>query len=95
MLSLLLLMTQQLGLAHGVSHGSDTGYGAPHGKQLPVDQNCAKCLAFAPVGSAPISQFSLSFADAAGDAGFFTSLCRIATLRTVCPFLSRAPPLIV
>ncbi len=99
LLSLLLLLSQQMGIAHGMSHWTGSG---PNRAQLSeqgaatpglaLDQVCDQCLAFAQIGSALGST----------DFSFFTpehtqshlpdvsaqSICR----RTVCAFRSRAPP---
>jgi hypothetical protein len=48
-----LLLAQQLGAAHAISHfSSDNSSSRSHEKQLPAEMQCAQCLAFAAVGSA-------------------------------------------
>ena len=104
MLSLLLVLSQQMGIAHALSHWSGNGNGrvsASTGerqgrvaKSLALDQSCEQCLAFAQIGSAldtAIHSFPATRAGAvAVVAGTETSFCR----RTVCVFHSRAPPVL-
>jgi hypothetical protein len=56
LLALSLLVSQQLALVHAVSHIADarppTSQHTPQNKQLPAEQSCAQCLAFAQIGSA-------------------------------------------
>jgi hypothetical protein len=53
LLAFLLLLSQQMGFAHLVTHFSDLPrYGTSDGEQLPVQHACERCLAFAQVGSA-------------------------------------------
>jgi hypothetical protein len=48
-----LLLAQQLGAAHAISHlSSENSPRRAHDKQLPAEMQCAQCLAFAAVGSA-------------------------------------------
>ncbi|WP_141104059.1 hypothetical protein [Noviherbaspirillum denitrificans] len=97
-LALLLLFTQQLGISHAISHLAQAA-GAESArtdseKQLPDEFQCAKCLAFATVGSALNGTAPIAFADAA-----------IVHVRDVVParvhlrppfpaFHSRAPPVV-
>jgi hypothetical protein len=49
----MLLLSQQLGLAHAATHlSSDIASSASHDKKLPDEMHCAQCLAFASIGSA-------------------------------------------
>jgi hypothetical protein len=49
----LLLISQQLGMTHAISHiSSEIGAGASQKKQLPAELQCEQCLAFASLGSA-------------------------------------------
>jgi hypothetical protein len=107
MLSLLLVLSQQMGIAHALSHWSGNGAGGgtaqaaragerqvSASKSLALDQSCEQCLAFAQIGSAldtPVHCFPATRADAvAVIACAEQSCCR----RTVCPFRSRAPPVL-
>lgn len=48
----LLLVSQQLGMAHAVSHLSqDSRSGSVQKKQLPAELQCDQCLAFAAIGA--------------------------------------------
>jgi hypothetical protein len=51
-----LLMSQQLAVVHAVSHIADarphTSQHKQQNKQLPAEQSCAQCLAFAQIDSA-------------------------------------------
>lgn len=52
-LSLLLLLSQQLAVAHAVSHlSSERASGIARQKQLPPELQCDQCLAFAAIGAA-------------------------------------------
>jgi hypothetical protein len=47
-----LLLSQQLGVTHAVTHiASDAGSGSLDKKQLPIELQCKQCLAFAALGS--------------------------------------------
>ncbi|WP_295748465.1 hypothetical protein [Undibacterium sp.] len=94
-LALLLLFTQQMGFAHAISHLSDLSSNSVKVKQVPLEQACDHCLAFAQVGSALTS-----------DAGPFKATPPDAEValsratpdhcaRTVCVFQSRAPPAVI
>jgi hypothetical protein len=51
--ALFLLLSQQLGIAHAISHfSSDRVSRGPHEKPLPAEMQCSQCLAFAAIGSA-------------------------------------------
>lgn len=106
LLSLLLVLSQQLGIVHAVSHLSD-GRHAVQGQQiqqiqergdsavskiLALDQSCEQCLAFAQVASAVGTPF-YSF-PAGSHAAPVATLADtpLACQRTVCVFQSRAPP---
>jgi len=91
-----LLLSQQLGIAHAISHfSSDTSSGGLDQKQLPGEMQCGQCLAFAAIGSALNGQpptFCLPFqspqpAPAAPLAKPLLSLTRA--------FDSRAPPVVL
>ncbi|QDZ29624.1 hypothetical protein [Noviherbaspirillum sp. UKPF54] len=95
-LSLLLLLSQQLAMAHAVSHlSSDNASGMARQKQLPPELQCDQCLAFAAIGSAvnaPPHDFVIGQSVNLHDA-----------LAAPCPLLaspqrvfdSRAPPVVV
>ena len=93
MLALLLLLSQQMGFAHAVSHSSDhPRYSSSHGKQLPIEQTCQQCLAFAQIGSAlPSAIFSLP-AVVAPDALAIANSPPVLYPRAIRAFHSRAPP---
>ncbi|MDC8756694.1 hypothetical protein [Janthinobacterium fluminis] len=102
LLSLLLVLSQQMGIAHGMSHWSESRGAEPGeqqeqrrpGKSLAPDQSCAQCLAFAQIGSAlgtPCYSFPATHAAAPQT---ITRPTPAACLRTVCVFLSRAPPVL-
>lgn len=103
LLSLLLLVTQQMSLSHAFTHlaaaqppavqgqqGDDDG-GAS--KNLAVDPSCQQCLAFAqlagPLGSTPPA-FALP---ALSDSHFLLAVADGRPRHSACPFQSRAPPL--
>ncbi len=102
LLSLLLLLSQQMGISHALTHCSsqravvtagDTRNSAP-AKSLALDQSCEQCLAFAQIGAALDSGF-YSFPIArdnaqAVDITVAPELCQ----RTICAFRSRAPPVL-
>ncbi len=51
--ALFLLLSQQLGIAHAISHfSSDRVSRSSHEKHLPAEMHCSQCLAFAAIGSA-------------------------------------------
>jgi hypothetical protein len=102
LLSLLLVLSQQMGISHGMSHWTDARSaaqgGGPHqraaAKSLALDQSCAQCLAFAQIGSAlgtPAHAVAATHAAAAAGIAYATPA---GCLRTVCVFQSRAPPVL-
>jgi hypothetical protein len=103
LLSLLLLMSQQMALSHAVTHWS--GRMAPAAAQqraadgslsgsVAQDQWCDQCLAFAQIAGT-VGSAARGFAppDAASNA-VAASAGHARCARTVCVFLSRAPPAI-
>ncbi|WP_317202722.1 hypothetical protein [Janthinobacterium sp.] len=104
LLSLLLVLSQQMGISHGMSHWADAapaarsalqdaGQDGRHAaKSLAVDQSCAQCLAFAQIGTilaAPLYAVpSLHSSAPTRIAALTPPTC----LRTVCVFQPRAPP---
>lgn len=107
MLSLLLVLSQQMGISHALSHWSASGAGggaaqaaragerqASASKSLALDQSCDQCLAFAQIGSAldtPVHSFPAMRSDAVAVSGSAEQSC---CRRTVCVFHSRAPPVL-
>jgi hypothetical protein len=91
LLALLLLMTQQMGLAHSVSHLSRS-HATSQEKQLPIGQVCDQCLAFAQIGSALTGHAFSAAADAPLALVLDVNFTQIIDPVTVCVFHSRAPP---
>lgn len=52
LLTLMLLLSQQLGYLHALSHLSDGSDNPLHSKQVPVEKACEQCLAFAQLDAA-------------------------------------------
>lgn len=100
LLSLLLLVTQQMGASHAMSHWAgarttaQSRAEATHkpSKVVADDQGCAQCLAYAQVSSALASPAHRlpALAPASFDPLAAARLSDCA--RTVCVFQSRAPP---
>jgi len=105
LLAVLLVLSQQLGMAHAVSHWSDFRSG-PERQQatdvdgngpsagLTLDHNCSECAAFASLASA-IHTPSFAFLSAdysAPQSG--VALPQIHSARTALAYHSRAPPLV-
>jgi hypothetical protein len=106
MLSLLLLMSQQMALTHGLSHwagslavhtqaAGDADDGDDSGslsRSTAQDQTCHQCLAFAQLASV-LSNTPRYFAAAnAGSFAVVSGAGRSACVHTACGFRSRAPP---
>jgi hypothetical protein len=91
LLALLLLVSQQMAIAHAVSHLSGT-HSESSGKQLPADQFCDQCLSAAQLDSGATSFASLLFVDAGPAPAPAILLGQGFVARTVCAFQSRAPP---
>ncbi len=104
LLSLLLVLSQQMGISHGMSHWADgapaaqsalqdAGQNGRHAaKSLAVDQSCAQCLAFAQIGSILAAPFHSVPALHSSAPTSIAALTPPTCLRTVCVFQSRAPP---
>ncbi len=106
LLSLLLLVSQQMGITHALSHwtvqrGAATVVHAQRaaaeaapGKSVALDQSCEQCLAFAQIGTAVDTGFYSFPIDrdtaTAIDTPATPELCE----RTVCAFQSRGPPVL-
>ncbi len=92
LLALLLLFSQQMRVAHAVSHWGDFQRDSTEHQQTPAEKICDQCLAFAQIGSA-IHSHALSFASFAMHAGAQPDpLTQSCVSRTACVYLSRAPP---
>jgi hypothetical protein len=101
LLSLLLLVSQQMAFAHVITHWSGQRSAALEQKQggdgsvseaFAKDQACAQCLAFAQIASA-VGDSPRSFAPpgpVSSRVGL-TDFCAVQA-RTICAFRSRAPP---
>lgn len=107
LLSLLLLLSQQMAIAHAVSHWSGRpASGAPAAGQqqsgdrslseaFALDQSCSQCLAFAQiagvVGSDPLRFVPFDNASAR----VCVDASHFLTARTDCAYHSRAPPVAI
>lgn len=91
-LALLLLLTQQMGFAHAISHVGDRDANSSRSKQLPAKLACDHCQAFAQLASPLASAVDpCVFMPPAPEQGqSMVAQARVA--RTVCVFESRAPP---
>ena len=96
-LSIVLLLSQQMAFSHAISHWSGSARmvqdeGSRLSKAVATDQSCEQCLAFAQIASA-VGNSSRSFA-ATDVASIGVALWAISAdcARSVCPFQSRAPP---
>ena len=107
LLSLLLLISQQMGFSHALSHAaaasaqlavqaSDQAADDTGGiTKLGLDHSCAQCLAFAQIGSAADTRFySFPLADNDASVAIAYAAAALDCQRTVCGFLSRAPPVL-
>lgn len=103
LLSLLLVLSQQMGIAHALTHWStqraaltaaERSEAGPSKTLAALDQSCDQCLAFAQIGTAVDTGF-YSFPISRDNA---TAVEVVATpelcQRTVCVFRSRAPPVL-
>ncbi|MRV76167.1 hypothetical protein GJ700_31110 [Duganella sp. FT92W] len=105
LLSLLLVLSQQLGITHAISHLSDVsqsrqqvverdaaGQNFGASKNLALDQNCDQCLAFAQIAHAlDTPSYTFPVVEHAAPLVLVTDT-PVACQRTVCVFQSRAPP---
>lgn len=89
-----------MGIAHAVSHVSDSRHGVPQlveqdlsvSKVLALDQSCEQCLAFVQIASAVDTPYhSFPAASHAVPVSTFADT-PAACQRTVCTFQPRAPP---
>lgn len=103
LLSLLLLLSQQLALTHGMSHWQGGRAGQSQAaaseqqrmasKSLALEQACDQCLAFAQLGSALGTPNFAFYAPSHGAVALPATGAPPDCRRAVCPFQSRAPPL--
>ena len=91
LLLLLLLMVQQSVVAHTVTHWSDATQDRQE-KQLPHEEMCEQCIAFAQFGSSLTSEFSLHVADLASVPQATCQLTQEIIAQSFCVYHSRAPP---
>lgn len=107
LLSLLLVLSQQMGYSHALTHWSNIktvsqqfgdaadstdSADVPPAKSLAMDQACEQCLAFAQIGTAVHSGFHSFPISRDTETAFDTSVMPAPCRRTVCAFHSRAPP---
>jgi hypothetical protein len=104
LLSLLLLMSQQMAISHAMTHwaGKRSGAAQLHqaGQQadsgvsaaFAQDQTCEQCLAFAQIAGAVGSPARSFGADASASYVAGSSATQPGCARTACAFQSRAPP---
>lgn len=90
-LLLLLLMVQQSVLAHTVTHWNNVDPSQQE-QQLPHEQMCEQCIAFAQFGSSLASNFSIPLADNAAYPAPICQLTQEILAQTFCVFQPRAPP---
>lgn len=108
MLSLLLVLSQQMGISHALSHWSGNGNSGNSGrttasaderqgrasKSLALDQSCDQCLAFAQIGTALDTAVHSFPAARAAAVDVILAPQQSCSRRTVCVFRSRAPPVL-
>jgi hypothetical protein len=105
MLSLLLLLSQQMAISHGMTHWAGTRDGsaqlrkavAQHDERgvsaaFAQDQTCEQCLAFAQIAGAVGSPARCFGAERAASGAVVTSPTQPGWARTRCAFQPRAPP---
>ncbi|MDB5918044.1 MAG: hypothetical protein JWR40_2278 [Massilia sp.] len=105
LLSLLLLMSQQMAISHAMTHwaGSRDGAASLHpsaagqdergvGAAFAQDQTCDQCLAFAQIASAVGSSPRCFAADSAASCAAGPAATQPGCARTTCVFQPRAPP---
>lgn len=92
LLALTLLISQQMAMAHAVSHlsGSHTD---SSGKQIAADQFCGDCLAAAQLGSAAVDSVAPNAFDTGPAPAHVPQVAHVFLPGTACAFQSRAPPL--
>ena len=96
LLAFLLLLSQQLGVAHAVSHLSpDIASITSHDKHLPSERQCAQCLAFAAIGPALPNPPLLLFVDLPASRVAVDAPIEKFRHHTIRAFDSRAPPVLI
>jgi hypothetical protein len=87
LLSLVLLLSQQMAMAHAVSHWT-----GPDGKlTVAAEQDCLQCLALEQL-DVPLLSHAAPWAPSGAAVTALPSLDLFFIGRTTCVFLSRAPP---
>jgi hypothetical protein len=92
LLALSLLVSQQMAMAHLVSHLSGS-HNESSGKQVAGDQYCDDCLSAAQLGSAATNTVIPILTDAGPAVAPSLHVAHLFLAGTACPFQSRAPPL--
>ncbi|HEX2531443.1 MAG TPA: hypothetical protein VHK70_08225 [Burkholderiaceae bacterium] len=93
LLALLLLLSQQMGVAHAVSHLAPDDYQEKsQDKRLPNEKPCDQCIAFAHLDSALANPPFGFFAGHADNAAPIVEPRVTHVRRIVVAFRSRAPP---
>lgn len=88
-----LLFAQQAGAVHPVLHLAQHHQDrAPDHTQLPAEQDCKQCLAFAQIGAALTGNVFLLPADEAPQAVLPLRTAALPVLRTIRAYQSHAPP---
>ncbi len=105
MLSLLLLLSQQMAISHGMTHWAGAQRGAAQLQKAPGQhdersvtagfaqgQTCEQCLAFAQIAGAVGTPARDVAADPAASCAVAASPTQPGWARGSCPFQPRAPP---
>jgi hypothetical protein len=105
LLSLLLLLSQQMAISHAMTHWAGSREGAPQlhkagagqdkpgvGAAFAQDQTCEQCLAFAQIASAVGSSPRCFAFDSAASCATGPSATQPGCARTTCAFQPRGPP---
>ena len=88
-----LLIWQQMGIAHAISHLEIQHRSTSHDQQLPSEQYCNKCLTFSSIDAAVANLTIVSFAHAFGNTVAIAHDNIHFSPTTCVAFHSRAPPL--
>lgn len=91
LLAFFLLLSQQMGMAHGVSHLSQDA-ASSHDQTLPAEIQCEQCLAFASLSAAPPALLPIIVLHQPKDVvspGLYKQILRTCAIPA---FESRAPP---
>jgi hypothetical protein len=103
LLSLLLLMSQQMAISHAMTHwggtinpaaGSGEASDNSLSKSFAQDQTCEQCLAFAQIAGVLGNTPRYIAPDLLGSSNVASCVSKPACARTVCAFQSRAPPVL-